>query len=114
METWYVRYRRLSLYLHPNIARVEDGIQKTDEGTFAKIEVASNPRDLAFAATLVWMLAFRIELDWDEGRDRTDLGFHGAVQEFQELGLVLNTFTRDEPVKPDTPIYIPSPDDVGK
>jgi transcriptional regulator with XRE-family HTH domain len=114
METWYIRYRRLSLYLHPNSARVEDGLQTTDEGTFAKIEVASNPRDLAFAATLVWMLALRIELDWDPDQERTGLGFTGDIDAFQQLGLVLNTFTRDEPVTPGSPVYVPGPQDVGK
>jgi transcriptional regulator with XRE-family HTH domain len=53
METWYKRFRRLSLLLHPNIERVEDAFTKTDIGQVAKIEVASDPRELGFVPSLM-------------------------------------------------------------
>ena len=77
------------------------------------MDVISNPRDLAFAATLVFGLAMALEYDWEPGETRTGLGFRSQRDDFVELGLVLNTFTREEPVRPDSPIYIPGPEDAG-
>ena len=113
MNDWYVRYRYLSLQLHPNFARVEDAFYETNHGTFAKVEVVSDPRALAFAATLVWVLALSLELDLSTDQRRTGLGFQGDVDAFRDLGLALNAFTRDEPVKRDSPVYVPGPHDVG-
>ena len=54
-----------------------------------------------------------LEFDWSDQPDRTGLGFRIEPDEFRQLGLVLNTFTRSEPVTADTLVYIPRPEDYG-
>lgn len=90
---FYAVYRYLSSTIHPSWWMAGRAFDEADGGTIAAVEVPLNLGQYAFAACMVWRLAFYLECVWSD-ENRTGLGFSGNRDEFVALGVALAEFTK--------------------
>ena len=96
-EGWYIRYREFCTHSHPTLFVVEDAL--VDEPPLRFRTEANCRLDwLAMAGCLVWSLALLLRKFAKDSSPPT-LGYGGDLEEFAQLGVMLNKFTNDAGIR---------------